>query len=100
MRRVGRSPRAAGSRRLAQSSYRGHPLPAVHARYLWAVLPAPIQEILPLICPVCGNDLQLITAVTDPEPVRRILLHVGEPTIPPPISPARSPPLWDSVDWN
>ena len=44
--------------------------------------------------------MRLIAAVTEPEPVRRILLHVGEPTTPPPISPARSPPLWDTVDWD
>ena len=74
--------------------------PAAHARYLWAVLIARIYAILPLIWPVCGNDMRLIAAVTEPEPVRRILLHVGEPTAPPPVSPARSPPLWDTVDWD
>ena len=60
--------------------------PAAHARYLWAVLIARIYQILPLICPVCGSEMRLIAAVTEPEPVRRILLHVGEPTTPPPIS--------------
>jgi len=70
------------------------------ARYLWAVLIARIYEILPLLCPVCGGEMRLIAAVTEPEPVRRILRHVGEPTTPPPVSPARSPPRWDSVDWN
>jgi hypothetical protein len=65
--------------------------PAAHARYLWAVLIARIYAILPLLCPVCGSDLRPIAAVTEPEPVRRILLHVGEPPLPPPISPARSP---------
>jgi hypothetical protein len=44
--------------------------------------------------------MRLIAAVTQPEPVRRILLDVGEPTTPPPISPARSPSLWDNVDWH
>jgi hypothetical protein len=70
------------------------------ARYLWAVLIARIYAVLPLICPVCGRAMRLIAAVTGPEPVRRILRHVGEPTAPPPVSPARSPPLWHSVDWN
>ena len=70
------------------------------AAFLWAVLLARIYAVLPLICPVCGQEMRLIAAVTAPEPVRRILRHVGEPTTPPPISPARSPPLWDSVDWN
>ena len=40
----------------------------------------------------------LIAAVTEREPVQRIRRHPGEP--PPPVSPARSPPRWDTVDWN
>ena len=44
--------------------------------------------------------MRLMAAVTERAPVQRILLHVGEPTTPPPISPARSPPLWDTVDWD
>jgi len=44
--------------------------------------------------------MRLIARVTEPEPVQRILLHVGEPTTPPPISPSRSPPIWDTVDWD
>ena len=55
---------------------------------------------LPLICPECGHPMRLIACLTEREPVTRILTHVGEPTTPPPISPARSPPLWDTVDWD
>jgi hypothetical protein len=66
------------------------------ARYLWAVLIARIDEILPLICR--GNEMRLIACVTEPEPVQRILLHIGEPATPPPISPARSPPVGDAFD--
>ena len=55
-------------------------------------------ESFGLTLPVCGSEMRLIAAVTQPEPVRRILLHVGEPTTPPPISPARSPPLRDTVE--
>ena len=74
--------------------------PAVHARYLWAVLIARIYAILPLICPVCGNAMRLIAAVTEREPVQRILQHIGEPALPPPVSPARSPPEAQAFDWD
>jgi hypothetical protein len=70
------------------------------ARYLWAVLIARIYEVLPLICPVCGSAMRLIAAVTEREPVQRILRHLGEPPLSPPVSPARSPPVWDTVDWH
>jgi len=44
--------------------------------------------------------MRLIACVTEAEPVHWILNHVAGATIPPPISPARSPPLWDTVDWD
>jgi hypothetical protein len=68
--------------------------------YLWAVLLARIYEVLPLICPRCGGEMQLIAFVTEPASVKRILTHLGEPTTPPPVSPARSPPLSEAFDWD
>jgi hypothetical protein len=44
--------------------------------------------------------MPLIAAVTAREPVRRILRHLGEPALPPPISPARSPPEEQALDWD
>jgi hypothetical protein len=44
--------------------------------------------------------MQLIAAVTEREPVQRILRHIDEPALPPPISPARSPPGAESFDWD
>jgi len=41
--------------------------------------------VLPLICPQCGSPMQLIAAVTEREPVQRILRHIGEPALPPPV---------------
>jgi hypothetical protein len=32
--------------------------------------------------------------------IRLALTHLGEPTTPPPVSPARSPPLWEAFDWD
>ena len=36
--------------------------------------------------------------VTDVSAIRNILIHLGEPTAPPRIAPARGPPLWDLPD--
>ena len=58
----------------------------------WAALLARIYEVFPLICPACGTPLTFIAFLTDPVPITRILAHIGEPTSPPLIHPARGPP--------
>jgi len=58
----------------------------------WASLLARIYEVFPLICPACGASLTFIAFLTDPVPITRILAHIGEPTSPPLIHPARGPP--------
>jgi hypothetical protein len=63
------------------------------ARYLWAVLLARIDEILPLRCALCGAQMRLIAFVTAPSEVKTILAHLGEPTTPPEVARARGPPL-------
>ena len=57
---------------------------------------AKIAEDFPLACPGCGGDIRLIAFITDPVPIRKILLHLGEPLEPPPLAPARGPP----TDWG
>jgi hypothetical protein len=42
--------------------------------------------------------MRVIAFITDPAPVRATLAHLGEPTPPPRIAPARGPPLWDRPD--
>jgi hypothetical protein len=64
------------------------------------VLLARIYSVLPLICPECGSPMRLIAAVTEREPVQRILRHLGEAALPPPVSPARSPPGAEAFDWD
>jgi hypothetical protein len=64
-------------------------------RYLWASLLARIYEVLPLVCPHCGSEMRLIAAITDKPSIERILIHVGEPRRPLPITPARGPPEWE-----
>jgi hypothetical protein len=75
------------------------------ARYLWAMLLARLFESLPLTCPNCGADMRIIAFITDVAPVERILTHIGEPSRPPPIAPARGPPAWEDApepmpDWD
>ena len=66
------------------------------SRIAWAKLLARLGEAFPLACPNCGGDIRLISFITQPETIRKILTHLGEPLVPPPVSPARGPP----VDWN
>jgi hypothetical protein len=66
------------------------------SRIAWAKLLARVGEEFPLECPNCGGDIRLITFITEPGPIRKILTHLGEPLEPPPISPARGPP----TDWG
>ena len=68
------------------------------ARYAWAMRLARIYEVFPLVCSHCGAEMRIIAFITDPAPMRDILVHLGEPTAPPRIAPARGPPLWDLPD--
>jgi hypothetical protein len=76
--------------------------PAQHAqrspaRILWALLLARIYEILPLRCMRCGGEMRIIAFVTGAPALQSILTHLGEPTSPPEVAPARGPPLWDQA---
>ncbi|MCE2726961.1 MAG: hypothetical protein LW698_09325 [Planctomycetaceae bacterium] len=42
-----------------------------------------VGEEFPLECPNCGGDIQLIAFITQPEPIRKILTHLGAPLEPP-----------------
>jgi hypothetical protein len=66
------------------------------SRIAWAKLMARVGEEFPLECPACGGDIRLISFITEPGAIRKILTHLGEPLEPPPISPARGPP----TDWG
>ena len=54
-------------------------------------------EAFPLVCPNCGGDIRLISFITQPETIRKILTHLGEPLVPH-VSPSRgSPVAWDDL---
>jgi hypothetical protein len=65
------------------------------ARYVWAMLLARIYEVLPLMCPQCGGEMKIIAFINEAVVIREILNHLGEPTSPPMLKPARGPPLWE-----
>ncbi|MGB7990389.1 MAG: transposase [Candidatus Methylophosphatis roskildensis] len=68
------------------------------ARYAWALLLARIYEVFPGLCPKCGAQMQIIAFITEAVSLRQILAHLGEPTSPPRMAPARGPPLWEMPD--
>ena len=68
------------------------------AHYLWAALIARIYEVFPLLCPLCGGQMRLITFITEGMQIRKILDHIGVDSEPPHIAPARGPPLWGDCD--
>ena len=45
-------------------------------------------------CPKCQGKMKLKALVQEPENIARFLRHLGEPTEPPPLAPARAPPYW------
>ncbi len=67
------------------------------ARDAWALLLARLYEMFPLVCSHCGGAMRIIAFITDAPTVRHILDHLGEPTAPPRIAPARGPPLWEAA---
>lgn len=75
------------------------------AHCLWAVLIARIDEVFPLLCPMCGGQMRPIAFVTEGTQIRKILNHIGVDSEPPHTSAARhpqllsrGPPLWDDYD--
>lgn len=70
------------------------PAPTLRSRCssLWAAMLARIYEVFPLLCPNCGAEMRIISFITRRDSIERILSHIGEPTTPPPVAPARAPP--------
>lgn len=60
----------------------------------WAILAKKTFKEDIDICPRCGGKMKLKSLVQKPENIARFLRHLGEPTEPPPLAPARAPPYW------
>ncbi len=50
---------------------------------------ARIYGVLPLLCSQCGGEMRIIAFITEAVVIREILGHLGEPTSPPRLLPAR-----------
>lgn len=48
--------------------------------------------------PAVAPKMRIIAVIADPSTIRDILLHLGDPSAPPRIAPARGPPPWDLPD--
>lgn len=60
--------------------------------YKWAELMRRVFRIDVLSCDRCGGRRKVLTFLTDPAVIERILLHLGLPTELPEVAGARSPP--------
>jgi len=58
----------------------------------WAQLMKRVFEIDVLVCEHCGGRREIIAFLTETRVVQKILAHLGLPTEPPPVAPARPPP--------
>jgi len=75
--------------------------PSVRPRRLaWAQLLRRVLHVDALTCPECATSMTVIAFLTDPPVLKRILDHLGLPSSPPPLAPARSPldEAWWFVD--
>ncbi|MCE9593676.1 MAG: transposase, partial [Planctomycetes bacterium] len=61
-------------------------------RSTWAELLQRVFAIDVLACPYCGAKRKLVALINDGVVVRKILAHLGLPTEPPQLAPARAPP--------
>jgi hypothetical protein len=64
---------------------------ATSPRVDWATLLRRSLGVDVLQCPKCNGRLRVVSVITEREPVRRILAHLGLPPDTPPIARARDP---------
>jgi hypothetical protein len=69
----------------------GGALYAATTRVDWASLLRRSLDVDVLQCPKCQGRLRVLAVITEREPVRHILAHLGLPTDPPPLARARDP---------
>jgi hypothetical protein len=71
--------------------------PTHRSRYRpWAELMKRAFAIDVDTCEKCGARMRLRALITAAESIERFLRRIGEPTDPPPLSPARGPPFFKS----
>jgi hypothetical protein len=53
------------------------------------------DDIRLIITEFAGSEMKIIAFINEQPVIREILGHLGEPTVPPPLIPARGLPLWE-----
>ena len=66
-------------------------LPIRRRRTPWATLLRRVFDVDALRCPNCLTPMVVLAFITDPGVLGKILDHLGLPTTPPPVAPARLP---------
>jgi hypothetical protein len=67
-------------------------LTARQSRASWARLIAKVYEADPMACPRCASPMRILAVITDPQQVRKILLHL--------IKTGKAPPGLDAASLN
>jgi hypothetical protein len=69
-------------------------------RWAWAQLLRRVFKVDVERCPKCDGTLKLVAMITETAALTRLLTHLGLPTTPPRVEPARLPPqtAWDFGD--
>jgi hypothetical protein len=75
-------------------------LPGSTARLSYARLLSRVFEDDIGSCHHCGGELRFVACIDAPDTIEKILTHLGLPTEPPRIAPARSPPQAEFPDWD
>jgi hypothetical protein len=73
---------------------------AVTPRVDWATLLRRSFAVDVLECPKCHDRLRVLAVITEREPVRRILAHLGMPTEAPHVARARDPTDEHAAEWD
>ena len=68
------------------------PVSSRESRSAWARLIAKVYEADPLICRHCGSPMRIVAVITEPQQVRKILLHL--------IKTGKAPPGLDRASVN
>ena len=79
--------------RLARRLFRRHQGGTRRRYYPWAELMKRVFAADVLVCDTCGGRRKVLTFLTDPAVIRRILAHLGLATELPPVARARPPPV-------
>lgn len=67
-------------------------------RMSWARLLKRVFNIDVSVCPKCVGPIKIISAIEDSKVIKKILQHLGLPSVAPKLQPATGPPLGDQSD--